>query len=454
MKKVVGTLLIGVLFLMGCEKEANEEMDPTETEHLSVVGNTTKWESVATSEFLISGRRGYSFESNIKYELGAVENGIPTFLGNHYYERSGLSEGPTLNMHVTSGSEIIHYNIPILLFNVSRSTIPQHILDFFGNNSIGQPMVTKLGHRRFRNNGQMWVQGNILLNSNSIATNRALVLKNANEAFGWRNYVWSDDFPSGFVNQIGTPYEVYVGNIGYVDLTQNGSTQRAYFMAEFTSNGMRRGVICRKDLQSPKLELDAVSVMPVSTKLDADQYPSYEVVAFDDNKIFGLYFNRTDDEVEVYSGNFTDGFSLLTSLPNYNYRSIVKGKNEFFLVYAETGTSSGNKAVKISSAGTVTDLGTVPVGAYSHLNGNLIVGTEESNEEIRVIEITGNGTRNSLAEGEDLSPGSAATVIFRGNQPQFASDGINLFVALKNWRSPKYKAAEQFGGMEIVKYKN
>ena len=175
MKKVVGTLLIGVLFLMGCEKEANEEMDPTETEHLSVVGNTTKWESVATSEFLISGRRGYSFESNIKYELGAVENGIPTFLGNHYYERSGLSEGPTLNMHVTCGSEIIHYNIALLLFNVSRSTIPQHILALFGNNSIGQPMVTKVGQRRFRNTGQMWGEGNSLLNSNAIAPNRAVV---------------------------------------------------------------------------------------------------------------------------------------------------------------------------------------------------------------------------------------------------------------------------------------
>ena len=150
------------------------------------------------------------------------------------------------------------------------------------------------------------------------------------------------------------------------------------------------------------------------------------------------------------------GFQLLQTIPNSTFENLVKGRNEFFIISSDLNSGNQTKSIKFSKDGAFTDLGAIEQGKYSYFNGNLVVGTDNNLNEIQILEVTGLGTPNILAAVGDIDVGQAEGVIYRGDElMDFASDGKNLFVALKNWKSPKYRGeGGQFGGVEIIKYKN
>ena len=263
MKKYILHILLLFLFI-ACTKDEEENVPEPEVQHESVVINTNNWETVAVSDFIMSGRMGYSFESDINYELGGVENGSPIFLGKHSYYRSAGPEGPYSEIHVVSGNELLHYSLPFLLLNETRSTVPQNILDEFGNNSIGNPAISRVYNRLFRSSGRLWAKGELEINGSRI-TDDGTLIKNDKETFGWMNYVNYNNFPGGYVAQ-GTTPEVWFANIGELDVVENNGKRSIYFMATFNNNiggsGNQRALMCRKDRDSQKIEIDAVSVLP------------------------------------------------------------------------------------------------------------------------------------------------------------------------------------------------
>ncbi|MGB0431063.1 MAG: hypothetical protein ACPGLV_11360, partial [Bacteroidia bacterium] len=360
-------------------------------------------------------------------------------------------------MHLESQGEIFEYDVPFFLINESRETVPKNILDHFGENSIGNPAISKVFNNRFRHNGMLWAKGVLEING-SHTTDDATILKGEKETFGWLNHMIYSDFPEGHVAE-GTTNRVDFSNAGDLALLENNESRNIYFMATFNNNidgnGNQRALICRKDQNSAKLEVDAVSILPNSINISESSYPSFKTIAFSESEVFGIFADFTNDLIEVYYGNMSDGFKLQESLTNVEFSGITKGLNEFFIV-CRNSNDRRPRAYKFSKNAQLTDLGDVGYGKFSHLNGHLIVGSKNDLNQIEIVEITDNGEKKILANGNDINHATNDILTFKGDELMgFASDGNTLYAAIKNGISPVYKGREnQFIGIEIIKYKN
>ena len=444
-----------MLLFTSCEKEEEMEDDQPEVQHVSVIADTEKWESVAFSETIFSGTFGYNFESEITYFDGGIENGFPTFRAKHQWLTQGANWTAD-KFHVVAGNMVYDYDLPQDLRNESASQIPNAVYSEFTGGTLDG-----VGNSYFRFDGRLWSQGTVLDErfGGPFPVHGISLLKGGNmPIYAWLNRYKYTEFPAGYLSSVADPETAFVdfNNIGTIDLIAENGEDHIYFMADFNSlyngNAEQRGIICKKARNSDNVDIDEIAILPFSASIAASTFPQYRMFSFNENQLFSTFFNATDNVIEIFSGNMNDGFELRENLENVEFKDAVKGANEFFLFYTE-GESGSVNVRKYHKNGEVTDLGEVEYGIYSHFNGNLIVGTDNAGE-INIYQVTGNGSRQDLASAGDLDVGDLQGVN-PGELIAFASDGEQLFVAVKNWKSPVFRGRfNQFGGWEVIKYKN
>lgn len=447
-------LLSGIiLFLPSCKKDVEEEMDEMEVGHQSVIINSANWETVATSDLLISGRQGYSFESDIEYLAGGIENGAPHFLAKHYFHRSGSAEEPRWKYHSALTGGVLNSNLPTSLTNTDRSALPDQI-----NQQLSSSGVDRLSNNYFFLNGKLWAQSWLLDDrfNTTYPNNAASMVRNMDGGKkAWMNYISSANFPTGYLPS--TTTQVGFINIGIADVVEENGEYMIYMMGDFkeNSNGnlQQRAMVGRKEWNSNRIEMDKGQVVSNSTNLTNERYPGYQVVAFDENQLFGVFFSSRGKLMEVYYGGMNSALTLNHSISDISYYEIVKGKNEFFLIYSKASAFTNQReVVKFERNGQVQVLGTIEQGVYSYLNGELVVGNVNSENEIDIYKVTAAGVKETLAAPGDLVFGRQG-IFATSDEVAFASDNNDLYVAIQNWKSPKYRGAEQFGGWEIIKFK-
>ena len=445
-----------ILLFISCEKEDEMEDNQTEEQYISVIENTENWESVAFSEAKFSGTMGYNFESDISYFDGGIESGLPTFRAKHEWSTQSANWSAD-RFHVVAGNLVYDYDLPYDLRDESASQIPTEVYNEFTSGTLDAVRNTY-----FRHDGKLWSQGTVLDErfGGPFPIYGISLLKGGNAPiYAWLHRYKYTDFPSGYLAPVAEPETDFVdfNNIGTIDIITENGEDRIYFMTDFNSlyngNSEQRGIICKKIRDSEKVDIDEIAILPFSPSIAASSFPQYRTFSFNENQVFSTFFNNAENVIEIYSGNMTDGFELHENLENVQLKSALKGDNEFFLFYTE-GEPVPVKVRKYHRNGEVTDLGEVEYGIYSHYNGNLVVGTENNSGEIHIYEVTGNGSQQDLASVGDLDVGDLQGVN-PGELIAFASNGNQLFVAVKNWKSPIFRGRyNQFGGWEIIKYKN
>ena len=131
------------LLFVSCEKEEEMEDDQPDVQHVSVIADTEKWESVAFSETIFSGTFVCNFESEITYFDGGIENGFPTFRSKHEWRTKGsnwtadkfhtVAGNPNHSHHVFA-NYVVESSAPIAMSSGGTNTltmiqfIPQNIL--------------------------------------------------------------------------------------------------------------------------------------------------------------------------------------------------------------------------------------------------------------------------------------------------------------------------------------
>ena len=109
------------------------------------------------------------------------------------------------------------------------------------------------------------------------------------------------------------------------------------------------------------MEIDQISILPYSTAIENERFPSYFTVAYDDNKIFGIFKSNSVNKAEIFYGSMNAGFQLTHTINGDIFKfEIVRGDNEFYLIYNLRVGARELRALKFKSDGSFSDLGIIP----------------------------------------------------------------------------------------------